>query len=952
MWKKSIALATTILLTASLTNCSSLSSSSKADKYNEDLLLHYSFDDMEANIVKDSSGNNNNGEVEGIVTTLDDGVNGNTLSFDGFNSVKLPNEFLKGAKEITISTWVNLPSDSRGMSEWQRIFDLGSDSNTNFFLSKNRQVEAKLMGVLDNLGAGALYNNDEWIHVAVTAGNGKMAYYENGIKIKEKETNIDFESFFNSSFENYIGKSKYDADPMMIGKIDEFRVYKKALDEEAIANIMKADMSDESVVEKEVSLMEIQNIKSAYKDLNLPKELNNEVKIKWSSSNEDIIDNDGKITRPEGSEGVEVTLKAKISRGKVEKEEVFSIYVMPKDISSYTLNINSNEKLFDVSDILFGLFFEDINHGADGGLYAELIENRSFQYTIPLNEWIINELSSSEVVVKDTNPLNENNNNYLSVSAKSKEEIKISNDGYKGITVKNSEAYDLSFFARNVDSDNTVFAVLEDKGGKAISEEVEVKIDDTNWKKYSVKLKSNTDTDKANLALYTRSDGSYDIDMISLFPESNVNDYGLREDLVTKLKDLNPKFLRFPGGCVIEGHTKGQMYNWKNTIGNVEERKEIENLWGYSQSYGLGFYEYLLLSEELGAEPIPTLNAGMTCQGGIHAGVSDWMADIGDELNEYIQDALDFIEYCNGDGTGKWSSLRVAAGHKEPFNIKYLGIGNEQWGPEYHKRFEEFQKVINEKYPDIVLVSAAGPVAEGSLYTEAWDWINEKAQNTVVDEHYYMEPEWFLANVNRYDSFDREGAQVFIGEYASKSNTLKSAIAEAAYFTGIEKNSDIVKMASYAPLFAKYDDYQWAPDMIWFNGETSYGSANYYVQKLMGNNIGTQIVKEELEKSELTQEVMNEIFTSTSYDKESNELIIKVVNTSGESKEVNINLDGASVEEKATVEYVTSNSLTDENSFENPEKVSIKTKEIDNVSSEFRFDSDKYSANVIRIKLK
>lgn len=952
MRKKIIALIIVGLLTSSLTNCSNLSNESVDNKYKEDLLLHYSFDEMEENIVKDSSGNNNDGEIEGIVTTTDDGVNGNTLSFDGFNSVKLPNELLNGVKEITIATWINMPSDTRGMSEWQRIFDLGSDASTNFFLSKNRQVEAKIMGVADNLGAGALYNNDEWVYVAVTAGNGKMAYYENGIKIKEKETDLDFEAFFNASFENYIGKSKYPSDPMMIGKVDEFRVYKKALDEEAITSVMKSDMSDKSIIDKEVSLMDIQNIKSIYKDIDLPKELNNGVKIKWTSSNKDIISNNGKVTRPSGSEGQTVTLKAELSRGKVEREEIFNVYVMPEGVASYTLNIDSNGRLFDVSDMLFGLFFEDINHGADGGLYAELIENRSFQYTMPLNEWTINDLISSEVVVKDINPLNTNNNNYLNVTVKDGEEVKIFNDGYKGITIKNGESYDLSFFARNISSNNSVFVVLEDKDENVLSDEVEIKLDNTNWKKYSTKLKANADTDKAILTLYTRTEGSYDIDMISLFPETNVNSYGLREDLVTKLKDLNPKFLRFPGGCVIEGHTKGQMYNWKNTVGNIEERKEIENLWGYSQSYGLGFYEYLLLSEELGAEPIPTLNAGMTCQGGIHQGLSDWMAEIGDELNVYIQDALDFIEYCNGDGTGEWSRLRVEAGHKEPFNIKYIGIGNEQWGPEYHKRFEEFQKVINEKYPDIVLVSAAGPVADGSVYTEAWDWINEKAQNTVVDEHYYMEPEWFLANVNRYDNFDREGAKVFIGEYASKSNTLKSAIAEAAYFTGIEKNSDVIKMASYAPLFAKYDDYQWAPDMIWFNGETSYGSANYYVQKLMGNNIGTQMLKEELEKSDLAQETMNEIFTSTSYDKETDEIIIKVVNSSGESKEVNIDINGAIVEEKATVEYITSNSITDENTFENPEKVKIDSKELEGVVDNFIYEVDKYSVNIIRIKIK
>ena len=954
MWKKKYAiLLATIMLGTSLTSCSKANLESNKEVAKESLLLHYSFDEDEGNIVKDLSGHNNDGQLEGSLALEDDGVNGKCLNLDGMSAVRLPDDLLKETKELTISTWVNMPSDSRSMSEWQRVFDIGVDSETNLFLSKNRQVEAKLMGTVDNLGAGAIYSSDEWIHVAVTVGNGKFAYYENGIKIKEKETKLDFEAFFKSSVQNYIGRSKYLADPQMVGKIDEFRVYNKSLDEETIKRIMSNDMSDSMIIEKSASNMEIQNLNNVYKDINLPTELENGVSVKWASSDESIISKEGKVTRPEGNETAEVSLTASFSKNKAKVEKKFTLYVMPEGVTSYTLNVNADEKLFDVSDMLFGLFFEDINHGADGGLYAELIENRSFQYTNPLDAWEISGASSSEVKVNSNNPFNDNNNNYISIIASNGETVKLYNDGYKGITVKSGESYDLSLWGRNVDSNNSVFAKLEDKDGNSISDEVEIKLDDINWKKYSSKLKVTEDTSTARFIIYTKNDGSLDLDMISLFPENNVNSYGLREDLVNRLKELNPSFLRFPGGCVIEGHNKEQMYNWKNTIGNIEERKEIENLWGYSQSYGLGYYEYLLLCEELNAVPVPILNAGMTCQGGIHNGQSEWMAEIGEELNEYIQDALDFIEYCNGDGTGTWSSKRVEAGHKEPFNIKYLGIGNEQWGEEYHKRFEEFQKVINEKYPDIVLISAAGPIAEGAIYDEAWNWINEKASNTIVDEHYYMEPEWFIANVNRYDNFDRNGAKVFIGEYASKSNTLKSAIAEAAYFTGIEKNSDVIKMTSYAPLFAKYDDYQWAPDMIWFNGETSYGSANFYVQKLLGNNLGTQMLKEELIKSDLAREIMNEVFTSSSFDKETGDLIIKVVNTSGEPKEVNINLDTkGTLDTKATVQYVQSNNETDENNFNEPEKVTIKTKEIDNVSNTFTFEADKYSANVIRIKVK
>jgi LPXTG-motif cell wall-anchored protein len=1124
MWKKYISFVSIILLTTSFFNFNNIvysyDSNEKTILSDESLLLHYGFDNIENNVIEDLSGNNNNAITEGNAKIEESGFVDTCLDLDGESAVKLPDNLFNGLSEVTISSWINLKADNRNMEAWQRIFDFGLDTNNNFFLSKNRQVEVKVNGVVDNIGYGSSYNSDEWVHIAITAGNGNIAYYENGVKIKEKSTEIDFADLFDKSSNNYIGKSKYSADPKMNGRIDEFRVYNKALDEETINNIMYYDISDDLILENALKSLQIQGLNSVYNDLNLPKTLDNEVSVKWSSNKPEVISNEGKVVRPEGDKAVEVILKAELSRKDSNLEKEFKAYVMPIGLVNYTLNVNADEKLFDISDMLFGLFFEDINHGADGGLYAELIENRSFQYTNSLSQWVISKGSGSEAKVNTSNPINENNDKYLTINNVDSNEVKLSNDGYKGISVKSAESYDLSFWARNISNDNSIYAQIEDSKGNIISDTIEVKLNDKDWKKYSSKLTVNTTTSSAKFILYTKSKGSLDIDMISLFPKENVNSYGLREDLVNRLKELNTSFLRFPGGCVIEGSDKEQMYDWKNTIGNIEERKEIENLWGYSQSYGLGFYEYLLLSEELDAVPVPILNAGMSCQGGIHNGKSEWMAEIGDELNEYIQDALDFIEYCNGDGTGTWSSKRVAAGHKEPFNLKYLGIGNEQWGEEYFKRFEEFQKVINEKYPDIVLISAAGPIAEGEIYDEAWDWINEKASNTIVDEHYYMEPEWFLANTNRYDNFDRNGAKVFIGEYASKSNTLKSAIAEAAYFTGIEKNSDIIKMTSYAPLFAKADDYQWAPDMIWFNGETSYGSANFYVQKLLGNNIGTQMLQDELIKTQVgsnditggialgawstkvqydnvvvkdnnSQEVIlsddfdadaskwenikgnwqvnngkmelneiaencmlisneknmsnytleltarknsgnegfligfgaknssdyywlnmggwnntqtvveksvggkkstiasadakfdtvksgvdynvkivvngdafkcyindelameyepNDIFTSSSYDEETGDIIVKVVNTSSDQKQVKINLNtDLDINGTAKVQYVQSDSLTDVNSFANPEKVNIKERTIENVSNSFVYDADKYSANVIRI---
>lgn len=524
--------------------------------------------------------------------------------------------------------------------------------------------------------------------------------------------------------------------------------------------------------------------------------------------------------------------------------------------SVYTLNINADEKKFNVSNMLTGLFFEDINQGADGGLYAELVENRSFEFKNPIESWVIEKKGGSqgEALVKKESPLNSNNPSYIEVNSTSAGDgLRLVNDGYKGITVKSGSKYNFSFWAKSIDGQIPVTIQVENNKGEVISDVKTIDNIGKEWTKYEGELSASQDDSAAKFVIYTKGTGKIDLDMISLFPEETWKDrkYGLRNDLVERIAELKPRFLRFPGGCVIEGHTREQMYNWKNTIGKVEERKEIENMWGYYQSYGLGFYEYFELCEDIGAVPVPVVNAGMTCQGGIHNGVSTYMASMGAELNTYIQDALDLIEYANGDESTTWGKKRIEAGHKEAFNLKYLAVGNEQWGPEYHKRFEEFQKVLNEKHPEITLISAAGPIAEGPLINDAWSWIKEKASKTVVDEHYYMSPDWFLNNTERYNSYDRNGPKVFLGEYASLSNSLRSAISEAAYLTGLERNSDIVKMASYAPLFAKADSFQWAPNMIWFNGATNYATPNYYVQKMFSTNLGTQMLKDELVKPEI-----------------------------------------------------------------------------------------------------
>ncbi|HCW54563.1 MAG TPA: alpha-arabinofuranosidase [Clostridium sp.] len=801
--------------------------------------------------------------------------------------------------------------------------------------------------------------------------------------------------------------------------------------------------------------------------------------------------------------------------------------------SSYNLNVNVDNKTIDVSDMLNGLFFEDINHGADGGLYSELIENNSFEYKDSLESWKYDVGSDGSCKVLKDKPLNENNTSYLEMTSTDNSKVSIINDGYKGINIEKGKKYDFYFFANNSDSkDHDIKIELVNENGISISDVKTIRTNSNSWTKYETQLTGTEDVINASIKITACDAGTVDLDMVSLFPSADdtwhQRKFGLRKDLVERLKDLNAKFLRFPGGCVIEGDTQDEMYNWKNTIGKIEERKAIHNKWGYYQSYGLGFYEYFQLCEDLNLQPVPVLNCGMTCQGGAHNGKSEYMAD-GEELDSYIQDALDLVEYANGSVDTEWGKKRAEAGHPEPFNLKYIEIGNEQWGEDYQERFEKFQKVFKEKYPDIQLISNVGPVAEGAIPKEGWEWVKDKANDTYVDEHYYMSPEWFASHTNRYDSYNRNDAKVYLGEYAAQSNTLKAALAEGAYLTGIEKNSDIVKMESYAPLFAKSDDFQWSPNMIWFNGKTSYGSANYYMQKLFGDNLGTSMLEDKFTcpdiskskdikggvclgawatevqydnlkvtnndtgeeiyndnfdsgdlsnynkvngnwtvdngkltlkeikdncridtiandwtnytvevdakklggnegfllgfgvkdsdnyfwyniggwantltaveqatggskstistadskygtietgkdyklkvvvsgknikcylNSELTNEAVidassKDVFTSSSYDSKTNEVILKVINTSDSQKDVNINLSGdKKLSDTASVQYITSDSEMDMNSFEDPEKISIKTKTIDNVSNKFTFKAEKYSANVIRIKLK
>jgi alpha-N-arabinofuranosidase len=426
----------------------------------------------------------------------------------------------------------------------------------------------------------------------------------------------------------------------------------------------------------------------------------------------------------------------------------------------------------------------------------------------------------------------------------------------------------------------------------------------SDWATNKQSITSTSIAQKGKLRLTFTGNGTLDFDMVSLFPSDTWKGRpgGLRSDLIQLLYDLKPGFLRFPGGCIVEGHDLDVRYQWKKTIGPVENRELIINRWNnefahrltpdYYQTFGLGFFEYFQLSEDLGAEPLPILSCGMACQ--FNTGELVPL----NQLDPYIQDALDLIEFANGSIDSSWGKKRADMGHAAPFNLKFIGVGNEQWGPQYIERYIAFEKAIKAKYPNMIIVSGAGPFPDGDDFDFAWKEL-KKLNAPIIDEHYYRSPQWFLDNAKRYDNYDRKGPKVFAGEYAAQSvaiaspdnkNSWQCALSEAAFMTGLERNAAVVNLTSYAPLFAHVDGWQWTPDMIWFDNLQSIGTANYYVQKMYSVNRGTQVVPILLNNDAITGQ--DGLFAVASVDSKTNEIILKIVNASGAPKQLDIAFDG------------------------------------------------------------
>lgn len=613
-----------------------------------------------------------------------------------------------------------------------------------------------------------------------------------------------------------------------------------------------------------------------------------------------------------------------------------------------------------ISDELLGIFFEDINYAADGGIYAELIQNRGFEYQ-PSDkgndkDWnskkawkTIGENITFDIVT--ASPIHENNPHYAVLKV---DRIGggLQNEGFDGITLKAGDKYDFSVFARLLDGKGGKMKIrLVDDNGDPIAETT-IGALSANWKKYSAVITAKKDATHAGLQIIPQSEGNFALDMVSLFPQKTFKGRknGLRNDLAQVLADMKPRFVRFPGGCVAHGDGIENIYHWKNTIGSLESRKPQRNLWGYHQSMGLGYFEYFQFCEDIAAEPVPIVAAGVPCQnsakhnhpiGGQQGGIP--MCEMGD----YIQDIFDLIEWANGDPkTNKWAKMRAEAGHPKPFNLKYLGVGNEDLISDvFEERFTMIYNAVKEKYPEIIVIGTAGPFWEGSDYETGWR-LGAKLDVPMLDEHYYNPPGWYIHNQQYYDRYDRSKPKVYLGEYAAhlpgRPNNIETALAEALHLINVERNGDIVSMTSYAPLLAKEGFTQWNPDLIYFNNNEVKPTVGYYVQKLFGMNAGDEYIGNIIRLSDEKDAVVKRIAASVVRDNKTGDIIIKLVNLL--PVEVNTKLDTESINISGT--EVIKNVLTGKPDDKTANPIESKTTV---------FDIEKitlpaYSFTVLRIK--
>ena len=636
-----------------------------------------------------------------------------------------------------------------------------------------------------------------------------------------------------------------------------------------------------------------------------------------------------------------------------------------------------------ISDELIGIFFEDISSSADGGINAELLRNGSFEFNPneqdgwgPSTAWRVLRPGHSLgcVETRMDNPLHANNANYMRLNVERVKEYYdytgwkgygLENGGYNGISVKAGAKYDFSVFLRNMGSAKQIRVVLGQPQGwgrdPKILAETTFEANDPAWRKYTATLTSAEDCKNAILQILVLNTGSIDIDQVSLMPQDTYKGHGLRKDLIEALADLNPRFMRFPGGCVVHGGGDGfwNTYRWKTTIGPVEQRRQLKNTWGYHQSVQVGYYEYFQLCEDLNMAPLPILPCGVSCQGtnggwSMRTQAQDVVPM--SEMDEWTQDALDLIEWANGDpATSKWAKMRADAGHPKPFGLKYLGIGNEEKiTPEFCERFKYMYDRITKAHPEIVIVGTAGPGSHPGNpdFDNGWKFA-EELNMPILDEHYYEPNSYFLSS-RQYDKYPRDRkTKVYLGEYAAKDKKLIDALAEGLYLLHVERNGDVVCMTSYAPLFARKEATNWNPDLIYFDNERPYLTCSYYVQQMFGQSAGQyyygDCVTFQGDAKGVNQPVQDSHYgQSVVLNVKTRKLFVKICNASGDAKKADINLSRFGIKGAANKTTIAGNA-NDENNYEAqpiaPKKEQVKT------GKKFTLDVAPYSMVMLEYKL-
>lgn len=619
-----------------------------------------------------------------------------------------------------------------------------------------------------------------------------------------------------------------------------------------------------------------------------------------------------------------------------------------------------------ISDHLIGIFFEDINYAADGGLYAELVQNRDFEYSSKDGSrqgWDSNYAWSVKggqgtLTIATERPIHENNPHYAVLDVR-QVGAALQNDGYDGITLKKGEKYDFACFARiaSESKGGKVIISLLDQEGNEVAK-ASVKVSSKDWKQLKAVLTAQEDVQAAKLSLQPAGTGTYHFDLVSLFPQNTFKGRknGLRADLAQALADLHPRFVRFPGGCVAHGDGVDNIYDWKGSIGPLEARKPLRNLWGYHQTRGLGYFEYFQFCEDIGAEPVPVLAAGVPCQnsGTCSHHSKDELGCKGqqggipmEEMPAYIQDVLDLIEYANGDACKtEWGRKRAEAGHPKPFNLKYIGIGNEDLITEvFEERFTMIYKAVREKYPEVTVIGTVGPFYEGTDYDEGWK-LATRLGVPMVDEHYYVAPGWFIHNQDYYDCYDRSKPKVYLGEYAAhlpgRPSNLETALSEALYLTAVERNADVVAMTSYAPLLAKEWHTQWRPDLIYFNNVEVKPTVGYYTQQMFGQNAGNEYFASTITLDNGLDAVKKRVGVSVVKDPMTGDYIVKLVNMLPVEVSSKIELEGVTFVNPTAQKIVLAGNPKDED-------VTPITEDFEVQEHGFDYTLPFYSFTVIRI---